>query len=403
YKQGFNSITNPEWIWGSYIDSTNATVYASFFSHMDANVYGYAQLGGQKKITKALYDQIASLDVRKQVFKTPGTGTTKEPEYCQTKFHLANPSKWVGDYLYMRTAEMYLIEAEAKARLGNYVSARAVLETLVKSRYPTYSAASFSGAALISEILLQRRIELWGEGFSLIDLKRTNAGLNRPTGAGNHGSPNLDPVVYSLPAGSQQMLWVTPSRDSGFVIPCEKVQKLIITKRIIKENINVSVCNSSLPYRWNGMDYTNNGTYFYFTTTSDNSCDSVAILNLVINKLIPILNNINLKNCNSITYKTKVYTASTIVRDTVKSYQGCDSIYNVATLTITKVTPTTSTVTLYGCNNIIYKGNSYITTTIVRDTVKSYQGCDSIYNVANIKCKGENKRWCKYIFNIRLS
>jgi len=108
---------------------------------------------------------------------------------------------------------MYLIEAEALARQNQDASARSVLETMVKARYPAYSAAAFSGPALISEILLQRRIELWGEGFSLIDIKRIKLGLNRPTGPGNHGSPNFDPSVYILPAGDPKFLMRIPQKE----------------------------------------------------------------------------------------------------------------------------------------------------------------------------------------------
>jgi hypothetical protein len=36
-----------------------------------------------------------------------------------------------------------------------------------------------TGVTLINEVLLQRRVELWGEGHRFLDLKRTNAALNR--------------------------------------------------------------------------------------------------------------------------------------------------------------------------------------------------------------------------------
>lgn len=212
-KGAFSTISNPEWMWGSFIPSTEATIYASFFSHMDIATGGYAALGGQKKITKALYDQMAAGDVRKARFKTPGTGTTADPDYDQHKFEVPVPGNWAADYLYMRAAEMYLIEAEALARQGQDANARTVLETLVKARYPAYSAAAFSGATLISEIQLQRRIELWGEGFSLMDIKRWKTGLNRPTGAGNHGSPNFNPAVYTLPDADPKFLMRIPQAE----------------------------------------------------------------------------------------------------------------------------------------------------------------------------------------------
>lgn len=210
----FSSISNPEWMWGSQIPAAEATIYASFFSHIDPRVGGYAALGQQKKITKDLYDQIPTGDVRKTVFRTPGTGTTTIPDYCQLKHLVPDLSnRWQADYLYMRASEMYLIEAEALARQGNDAGARTVLEALVKVRNPAYSAGTRSGAALVSEILLQRRIELWGEGFGLLDIKRLKTGLNRPTGPGNHGAPSFNPVVYTTGPADNRFLMRIPQRE----------------------------------------------------------------------------------------------------------------------------------------------------------------------------------------------
>jgi hypothetical protein len=85
----------------------------------------------------------------------------------------------------MRAAEMYLIEAEAKARLNDAAGASQVLFDLVKTRDASYVKSTSTGVALINEILLQRRIELWGEGHRFLDLKRTNAALNRNVAPGD--------------------------------------------------------------------------------------------------------------------------------------------------------------------------------------------------------------------------
>jgi starch-binding outer membrane protein, SusD/RagB family len=213
-KSSFSSITSPEWMWGSTIIESEATIYASFFSHIDISTGGYAALGQQKKITKALYDQIAAGDVRKSIFTAPTTGNTSDPDYNQKKFQVQTPGKWAADYLYMRVAEMYLIEAEALSRQsGQEAAARTVLETLIKTRYPAYSAAAFTGVALTNEILLQRRIELWGEGFGLLDIKRLKTGLNRPSGPGNHGAPNYNPGPLVSAIADFRFLMSIPQRE----------------------------------------------------------------------------------------------------------------------------------------------------------------------------------------------
>lgn len=212
-RSAFSTIGTAEWMWGSLITTAQATIYASFFSHIDASQAGYAGLGGQKKIPKFLYDQIPATDVRKKVFAAPGTGTTQIPDYCQIKHEVPVSGSWAADYLYMRAAEMYLIEAEALARQTQYASARTVLESLITTRNPSYSTAAIADGNLIAEILLQRRIELWGEGFSLFDIKRTHAGLNRPSGTGNHGAPNYNPVIYTLPDASPLYIMRIPQRE----------------------------------------------------------------------------------------------------------------------------------------------------------------------------------------------
>lgn len=160
-----------------------------------------------------LYDQIPAGDVRKTVFTPPTSTSTTDPAYNQKKHQVPNAGSWAADYLYMRAAEMYLIEAEALARQGQDNTARTVLETLVKTRDAAYSAASLSGQSLLDEILIQRRVELWGEGFSLFDIKRLKVGLNRPSGAGNHGAPNFNPSVYTTPAADPRMIFRVPQRE----------------------------------------------------------------------------------------------------------------------------------------------------------------------------------------------
>src|ERR1035437_1176005 len=137
----FSTIGTSEWIWGSLIPASQATIYASFFSHMDIRTGGYAALGGQKKITKALYDLIPTGDVRKTVFTTPTSTnltSSSDPGYNKKKPQVPTAGSWPADYLYMRAAEMYLIEAEALNRQGQDATARTVVETLIKTRNPAY-------------------------------------------------------------------------------------------------------------------------------------------------------------------------------------------------------------------------------------------------------------------------
>ena len=80
----------------------------------------------------------------------------------------------VVDWKAYRSGEMALISAEAKARIGGMdVAALATLNGLRSKRYFSSSyPAPATNAALITEILRQRRLELFAEGHRFFDLKR---------------------------------------------------------------------------------------------------------------------------------------------------------------------------------------------------------------------------------------
>ncbi|MEJ8757904.1 RagB/SusD family nutrient uptake outer membrane protein [Pontibacter sp. H259] len=190
YQAGFGKY-NTEWMWGLEIPNDQATIYASFFSHMSNTAAGYAGLGSQKLMLKNLYDAMPATDVRKSLVQTPvadNKGTYYN--YSSLKFRLPASGSWAADYVLMRAAEMYLIEAEALAKTNREPEAVAVLEALVKVRNSAYVAPATSGSALLEEIYLQRRLELWGEGFSLLDLKRLKRDIVRPTGLPREGLHN---------------------------------------------------------------------------------------------------------------------------------------------------------------------------------------------------------------------
>ena len=81
-----------------------------------------------------------------------------------------------------RSSEMLLIEAEAECMMGNNTKAQSALVALNKTsgRDPQYTCTK-TGAELLNEIKLYRRIELWGEGFDWFDLKRWKQPLVRHT------------------------------------------------------------------------------------------------------------------------------------------------------------------------------------------------------------------------------
>lgn len=79
-------------------------------------------------------------------------------------------------YPYMRAAEMYLTEAEAAYMSGDEATAKTCLTAVNSKRIPDYECKT-TGEALLNEIRVCRRIELWGEGHNFPDFKRWNLPL----------------------------------------------------------------------------------------------------------------------------------------------------------------------------------------------------------------------------------
>ncbi|HLU92494.1 MAG TPA: RagB/SusD family nutrient uptake outer membrane protein, partial [Membranihabitans sp.] len=119
-----------------------------------------------------------------------------------------------GDLAFMRSAEMYLIEAEALARSGQDAEAASVLYDLAVNRDEEYTLSTNTGADLIEEIMIQRRVELWGEGFRFYDLKRLDLPLDR-TGA-NHNATLA--AKLEEPAGSKEWQFLIPQQEIDYTL-----------------------------------------------------------------------------------------------------------------------------------------------------------------------------------------
>ncbi|CAM3678565.1 RagB/SusD family nutrient uptake outer membrane protein [Flavobacterium chungbukense] len=212
WNSGFYDITTGgETMWGATITSAQSTFVASFFGHFDnTNDSGYA--GGlqvYKNIDSRLYASIPATDYRKKAF-VPATGNPLYPTlpvYANTKFR--DPTIDSGDYIYLRSASLYYIEAEALAKSGNEAAAKQVLYDITITRNPAYTLSTNSGSALINEIILQKRIELWGEGYAWFDMKRLGVALTRDYTGTNHPAFGR----LNIPAGDNKFTFQVPQAE----------------------------------------------------------------------------------------------------------------------------------------------------------------------------------------------
>ena len=169
---GFNDIEDNEWIWGMYQDDTETNYYyAAPHVMTDHLTLSYQAT----YINKYFVQKFSDTDVRKLFFNIYNS-TTPYREFVTTKFAFT----FDADLPIMRKSEMVLADAEAQYYLGSEPNAKNLLFALQKARDPNATMSTNTGQALLEEILLERRKELYGEiGIEWFDAKRHRKAMNR--------------------------------------------------------------------------------------------------------------------------------------------------------------------------------------------------------------------------------
>ena len=210
---GFNDLNTSGWMWGIDLTSDVGLGLVSWWGQVDRFTYSYAWAGDAKAIDSDLYDAIPDNDVRKQQFEAPAGGYADLMPL--NKFY--DPNRTIGgqavvttDYVYMRVAEMYLLKAEAAARLGMDAEAQSTLKMVLNERMDDASYVDgLSGGDLLDEIYLQTRIELWGEGKSYLAMKRNQATVTR-------GANHLSFVGVGIPYDDERLTFEIPESEIQF-------------------------------------------------------------------------------------------------------------------------------------------------------------------------------------------
>ena len=209
-RPSFYSIEEHNWIWGydmtTDLAMTNPYATASSWIRSFSGDGYSAATQVYSCINSLLYDKIPATDVRKgwwvdsslesplleNVTWNGVTGNAvaaleieniKLPflPYTNVKFGMSQVGGTNNDedWPFMRVEEMILIQAESLVRSGSSEAGREVLEDFIRTyRDPEYSSEA-GGRTLIDEIWYQRRVELWGEGFSNNDTRRLGKPLVR--------------------------------------------------------------------------------------------------------------------------------------------------------------------------------------------------------------------------------
>lgn len=160
------------------------------------------------------------------------------------------------------------------------------------------------------------------------------------------------------------------------VANCDSIVTLALTiNQPTSSSLSATACDS---YTWssNGLTYTSSGAYLD-TLINVAGCDSVITLNLTINSSTSV--SYNDTACVSYTWASNgmTYTTSGVYYDTLQNAIGCDSLI-ILNLVINN--PTSSTVNVNACNAYTWAQNAmtYTVSGSYSDTTSNSAGCDSI-------------------------
>lgn len=215
-KTIFSDITSNtnEAIWAAMTQDDQTIYFYSFYAYMSWNYSSTAIRQAVRRINSKLYDTMSETDARRAWWDPSGEmevplTTFKKQPYQNRKFTARSSGNAVGEYAFMRLAELYLMKAEAEARSGNYSAAQATFTKFQQTRDPEYQGTNNTGDALIKEIMNSRAIELWGEGFSWTDHKRLGEGIDRT-------DSNFDPAVctvLTIDPSDNRWQWAIPQQE----------------------------------------------------------------------------------------------------------------------------------------------------------------------------------------------
>lgn len=254
WLSGFNTVNLSEVIWGGILISTETTYYRSYFYLICPTFNGSQNRGNPKLFNIQRYNEIPATDFRRNAVlplapntngsanNDQGGSYTVDPNYSDaesfaaakaeiisrygmTSRHNTHPYMHVkflqenpgtidpDDVIYMRSSEMYLIEAEAKTMLGDLDGARAILQTFGSSRDSAYSSAAYTTQQqLMDHIKFQRYVELFGEGFSYTDHIRWDEPIDL-TGSGASEVYYQDGFRQAAPSVNDDWIWKIPRAE----------------------------------------------------------------------------------------------------------------------------------------------------------------------------------------------
>lgn len=139
--------------------------------------------------------------------------------------------------------------------------------------------------------------------------------------------------------------------------------------------IEIQTCDSI--YNWNGISISQSGTY-QDTLSNITGCDSITVLTLSLNHLLPIQND--LQTCGEYTWNGQTYNASgTYIFQTMSS-NGCDSTV-ILNLTVHPIYEEFWSIDICQGEEFMLNNTAYSNAGNYSVTLQSINNCDSVINL----------------------
>ena len=209
-NSGIKPLVNGTNFTGIWIDANaNEVLFRVRYATSTAIGNLWSTTGGQIYIAPSdkLVASYSPDDIRKNAY----IGTNATGFNFVKKFSGSSRGGNVNDIKAIRTAEMYLIRAEAYARKAapDLTAGAADLNFLRANRIPSYTDQTFTSAAALADAVMEERFkELAFEGFRFFDLKRNGLPVERLSSDANEAWQTLpaDNFRFTLPIPNSAIL-----------------------------------------------------------------------------------------------------------------------------------------------------------------------------------------------------
>ena len=161
---------------------------------------------------------------------------------------------------------------------------------------------------------------------------------------------------------------------------CDSIVILsLIENPIITHTTQAFIC-AGTSYNFNGQQLTTSGTY-YDTLTTQSGCDSVSVLHLAINSIIPITVNATICSGSTFPFNGQNLTTPGTYTDTLTAQGGCDSVVTL-NLGISQGASVNISDTICTGSSYNFNGHFVALSGTYLDTLSTQSGCDSIITLS---------------------